>query len=26
VDENVEIAHIRQLKVIYTRILRDYFA
>ena len=25
VDENVEIAHIRQLKAIYTRIMRDYF-
>jgi succinyl-diaminopimelate desuccinylase len=26
VDERVEIAHIHQLKAIYTRILRDYFA
>lgn len=26
VDEHVEIAHIHQLKAIYTRILRDYFA
>ncbi len=26
VDENVEIAQIHQLKAIYTRILRDYFA
>ena len=26
VDENVEVAHIHQLKSIYSRILRDYFA
>jgi succinyl-diaminopimelate desuccinylase len=26
VDERVEIAHVHQLKAIYTRILRDYFA
>ncbi|MFD2741221.1 succinyl-diaminopimelate desuccinylase [Sulfitobacter aestuarii] len=26
VDEHVQIAHIRQLKAIYSRILRDYFA
>lgn len=26
VDENVEVAHIHQLKAIYGRILRDYFA
>ncbi|QBF34043.1 succinyl-diaminopimelate desuccinylase [Thalassococcus sp. S3] len=26
VDEHVEVAHVRQLKAIYTRILRDYFA
>lgn len=26
VDERVEVAHIHQLKSIYTRILRDYFA
>ena len=26
VDEHVEVAHIEQLKAIYTRILRDYFA
>jgi succinyl-diaminopimelate desuccinylase len=26
VDENVAVTHIRQLKAIYTRILRDYFA
>ncbi|MEI4231329.1 succinyl-diaminopimelate desuccinylase [Roseovarius sp. D22-M7] len=26
VDERVEVAHIHQLKAIYTRILRDYFA
>jgi succinyl-diaminopimelate desuccinylase len=26
VDEHVEVAHIHQLKSIYTRILRDYFA
>jgi len=26
VDEHVEVAHIEQLKTIYTRILRDYFA
>ena len=26
VDERVEVAHIRQLKAIYGRILRDYFA
>ncbi|WP_340248028.1 succinyl-diaminopimelate desuccinylase [Sulfitobacter pontiacus] len=26
VDENVEVAQIRQLKSIYTRILKDYFA
>jgi succinyl-diaminopimelate desuccinylase len=26
VDERVEIAHIHQLKAVYTRILRDYFA
>ncbi len=26
VDERVEVAHIRQLKEIYSRILRDYFA
>lgn len=26
VDENVEVAQIHQLKAIYTRILRDYFA
>tara|TARA_R110002020_G_scaffold247041_2_gene460978 strand:- start:20720 stop:21949 length:1230 start_codon:yes stop_codon:yes gene_type:complete len=26
VDEHVSIAHIRQLKTIYTRILQDYFA
>jgi len=26
VDENVEIAHIHQLKAIYARILRDWFA
>ena len=26
VDENVEVAHISQLKAIYTRILQDYFA
>jgi succinyl-diaminopimelate desuccinylase len=25
VDERVEVAHIHQLKAIYTRILRDYF-
>lgn len=26
VDEHVELAHIHQLKSIYSRILRDYFA
>ncbi|WP_298841047.1 succinyl-diaminopimelate desuccinylase [uncultured Roseobacter sp.] len=26
VDEHVDVAHIRQLKTIYARILRDYFA
>ncbi|MDA8746577.1 succinyl-diaminopimelate desuccinylase [Litoreibacter sp.] len=26
VDERVEVAHIHQLKAVYTRILRDYFA
>lgn len=26
VDERVQIAHIRQLKAVYSRILRDYFA
>ena len=26
VDERVEVAHIHQLKAIYTRILADYFA
>ena len=26
VDENVEVAQIHQLKAIYTRILKDYFA
>ena len=26
VDERVEVAHIRQLKAIYGRILQDYFA
>ncbi len=26
VDERVEVAHIHQLKAIYGRILRDYFA
>jgi succinyl-diaminopimelate desuccinylase len=26
VDENVEVAHIHQLKAVYTRILADYFA
>lgn len=26
VDEHVEVAHIHQLKAVYTRILRDYFA
>ena len=26
VDEHVNVAHVRQLKSIYTRILRDYFA
>jgi succinyl-diaminopimelate desuccinylase len=25
-DEHVELAHIHQLKAIYGRILRDYFA
>ena len=25
VDEHVDVAHIRQLKSIYTRILKDYF-
>ena len=26
VDEHVEVAHVQQLKAIYARILRDYFA
>ena len=26
VDEHVQVAHIHQLKTIYARILRDYFA
>ena len=26
VDERVEVAHIHQLKAIYARILREYFA
>ena len=25
-DEQVEVAHVHQLKAIYTRILADYFA